>query len=1415
MFTTSGYFRGLSCPFFLSGLCERPYCHFRHVKTDTKEKHTLPGTSDSYLDSLTDLCYSGPSSSRSLSQTENEVKKETRHLSTECKKSLTTQTDGKSTEQSVELNKYTGEPLYSSSEVNTHKPTQITKYTGKPDVHDSKHEQSMTIRKSGHSKLLDQLTHVAKAKQPISELKPGSEQDGGVGMVIVPEYNPTPICELKKRHVVPRKYSMSLAEVPLSEQEYDPLFNYATAFSSGKKTTDLGTNIKRAHTYHGDISQSSFEPHGSVDYKMADFGFSDEDNEEEDGGGKWPYYKEVDNDLKEEDFEVKNVLFTLGDSDSEPNLIIAESDTRLKDSDAVRNISPVKKAQSMNTNKELKDSVETGVEKKKKSKDRKMKLNDRILNGRRLSGQESPPSGELCDGNKAKENIGIGVESTNAVIEKDHDDNKSVCQSGNAHLSLLTVMSQNMKNLSKTSTNEKIVKTGNRVTLMSLNSMERMKNIDENPEQSKLNDKSEYKEKGDHPKTNDSSIFHAGTQNLISHDQGEGTKVKIHSKTGTCKLPSSSSCDSRRSSTDSERSKSNSRTKSGSSRVSSKLHSDKSSKPNSDKSRTSIHEEKSGHSGNKKCNDKPHSEKPKDDIKKSAKNHKTSSNMSKSHREHSSKHQTSTDKISKLQKEGSSSSNLQNKISAVSDSSKTSNSSKTFVTEKDEKSRKKYKDDHSRSRDKHSSSKKNGSSKHSDQNSKHKSGEDTKSVKHAKSEHHSHNGHCQKESSSRKRKSDSTDDNLEPKHKRKIDLDGSGDDVIVISSSSETQEHDRGKNNSLAKSPTKKITDLNIDLFGEDSDDGGCDARVENFSDISDSELCQYLSESDFDDMDTYDECLKIFNEAPRRLSPSKGQLNKQISTMKSTDECPAVKIKKRTAHHSSAEINRKIPEKPFSRLSAAQVMHNRFAELHRQTQKETTIDKKNNEDSVSSSTKMALAGKKRLAHIRTEKTIPITASKTAKRVAHTPTVNLKRPTIPTEFGSKVPSVVRQRYLNAIIEECLKIYSSAEEAFKKGQEEETAVYNRSSSKTVYLNVAVNTIKRLRTEASPEQTKQKLSTSPLKISHEAILWGKHASSCTMNRSKGSLKGPLGDFKGNYLYKKLKSFLLNETQLRENGFPRPSTESGGIATFYSENMKAKQSSEVQQKVCIRCGTRFYLYPNGKYAKTEECLHHWGKAWKKRVDRAIESRYNCCQGDLDSRGCQLAKGHVHESNKREILTGYMKTIPSSPPIDGDYGVYAMDCEMVYTTGGFELARVTVVGADQNPVYESFVKPDTPIIDYNTRFSGIKEEDLKNVKTTLHDVQAVLLSLFSSQSILLGHSLESDLTAVKIIHDTVVDTSVVFPHRLGPPYKRALRNLMSEYVQKIIQDNVDGHDSQEDAVACLQLMQWKLKEEFRRGMR
>lgn len=87
--------------------------------------------------------------------------------------------------------------------------------------------------------------------------------------------------------------------------------------------------------------------------------------------------------------------------------------------------------------------------------------------------------------------------------------------------------------------------------------------------------------------------------------------------------------------------------------------------------------------------------------------------------------------------------------------------------------------------------------------------------------------------------------------------------------------------------------------------------------------------------------------------------------------------------------------------------------------------------------------------------------------------------------------------------------------------------------------------------------------------------------------------------------------------------------------------------------------------------------------------------------------------------------------------------------------------------------------------RFSGITEEDMKNVTTTILDVQATLLTMFSDKTILVGHSLESDFKALRLLHDTVVDTSVMFPHKNGYPQKRALKNLCSEYLRKIIQND------------------------------
>lgn len=71
----------------------------------------------------------------------------------------------------------------------------------------------------------------------------------------------------------------------------------------------------------------------------------------------------------------------------------------------------------------------------------------------------------------------------------------------------------------------------------------------------------------------------------------------------------------------------------------------------------------------------------------------------------------------------------------------------------------------------------------------------------------------------------------------------------------------------------------------------------------------------------------------------------------------------------------------------------------------------------------------------------------------------------------------------------------------------------------------------------------------------------------------------------------------------------------------------------------------------------MYHWGKAFKRRG----ETRYSCCQGEPNSEGCSVSKWHVSDTISTENLKkGFVRTMAKSSPPDGDYGVYALDCEM-----------------------------------------------------------------------------------------------------------------------------------------------------------
>lgn len=97
---------------------------------------------------------------------------------------------------------------------------------------------------------------------------------------------------------------------------------------------------------------------------------------------------------------------------------------------------------------------------------------------------------------------------------------------------------------------------------------------------------------------------------------------------------------------------------------------------------------------------------------------------------------------------------------------------------------------------------------------------------------------------------------------------------------------------------------------------------------------------------------------------------------------------------------------------------------------------------------------------------------------------------------------------------------------------------------------------------------------------------------------------------------------------------------------------------------------------------------------------------------------------------------------------------------------------------------------------------DELRREGRSWSEAQKRLDQIINSHTILIGHSLESDLKAMHIgecskiyrfelfnllnflVHKRVVDTALVFPHKLEN-HKFSLKDLASEKLQKIIQED------------------------------
>ncbi|KAK6620030.1 hypothetical protein RUM44_006430 [Polyplax serrata] len=741
---------------------------------------------------------------------------------------------------------------------------------------------------------------------------------------------------------------------------------------------------------------------------------------------------------------------------------------------------------------------------------------------------------------------------------------------------------------------------------------------------------------------------------------------------------------------------------------------------------------------------------------------------------------------------------------------------------------------HSSSRHRSKSSSHNSSSsksKHSSSSSKHSS---HRSSSNSSSRHHSSSSSKDRSVTNRKSSSSSSSHRSSTSHKR-----------------SEHHKRSREKNHekkSHSDEEKKKRRSMSSDEMGtEGMSDAGNESdgkkRKNNWEDdgknLKISKICDdsiELVDLEDDDPDTIEkECLEIFNSytGPSDLNCEK----KTNETTTAAEEYENSGVgRKRTAHSSNtmadhSVLRHKTARKLNNIRSAQEVMMERYKIVEKSKESSTSapviqqvapilgLSRPSIRIAAVSNIQQMLKAKKAIDEkisqglkVNERTTIAQTVAHGGTRTAHTPATKAasQKPTI-REGSKQIPPVKRQIYLDKLLLETSQIYPTKEEAAAEALRLEDDIFRaHSGSMPAYHSAIVSAlVKTRRRIAAVKGDSSSANSNRTKVSHYDILSGGKKNFSVIKSKKMDIT-MLSD---RHIYEELLRCKLTPEELKVNSFPMEGKKPGYATCTLNFELKYNahylhiKKMTGNRRYCIRCSKQYEVHPvTLKQYKEgpETCCYHPGR--KKSGGRNSERIYNCCNSS-STEGCATHVRHVTDSNDYDNLPYCVKTL--SKDDDENPGVFALDCEMVYTRLGYELARVTVVNLKKEVVYDTLVKPKYPVECYNTFYSGIEEKMLEGVETTLKDVQAVLLSMFSDKTILIGHSLDSDLRALRLIHDTVVDTAVVYKNEKYHPYKYSLKDLCAKKISKIIQDNVGGHDSAEDATAALELMLNHVKEE------
>eukprot|EP00922_Rhytidocystis_sp_ex-Travisia-forbesii_P056454 GHVS01083569.1.p1 GENE.GHVS01083569.1~~GHVS01083569.1.p1 ORF type:complete len:257 (+),score=16.06 GHVS01083569.1:151-921(+) len=146
------------------------------------------------------------------------------------------------------------------------------------------------------------------------------------------------------------------------------------------------------------------------------------------------------------------------------------------------------------------------------------------------------------------------------------------------------------------------------------------------------------------------------------------------------------------------------------------------------------------------------------------------------------------------------------------------------------------------------------------------------------------------------------------------------------------------------------------------------------------------------------------------------------------------------------------------------------------------------------------------------------------------------------------------------------------------------------------------------------------------------------------------------------------------------------------------------------------------------------------------------------------------------------------------------SIDCEFVRTRAGEAVASVCVVDEDLQTLLLSYVKPESPIIDYKTKYSGIRPEHMVDAPTLAGGIRSRISRLVRGR-LIVGHDVHCDLKLLGIRYkEKLIRNTAILPRFLDSRgRKRKLKYLALEFLGESIQDG--SHSAAEDARAAMKL--------------